>query len=918
MYIRILTSLLFVLLVVNVNAQREANNWYFGVKAGITFNSGRPQPLFNSEMSAGEGCSSISDRNGNLLFYSDGYFIWNRQHQRMMDNGTFSIIGDNADGTQTGVIVPWPDHDSLYFVFSVGQLGGNLYYSIVDMSRNNGLGEVVTKKVLLVNEVCEKLTAIRHCNKHDFWIVIHRFNSDEYSSYLVNGTGVETTPVVSATGNSIVNSSGMDFTKAMGYLKNSPDGRMLAAAHFLSDFVELTDFNASTGKITNPRKINAAPASVSPPFDGAYGIEFSADSRVLYVSSYYGPPQNDTTTIYQFDLTAGSGALIQASRQFIYGSNWSHNNVTALQLGPDKKIYVAKYGYSLSVINHPEVLGNGCQFVSDAIYIDDGSGAHHCDFGLPNFIQSFFNDPIIASGNCQFSNISFSLGNVVGINAVHWNFGDPSSGLDNQSTLLAPKHFFRDQGQYKVTAILINSNGCGFDTITKVIHAGKFKVSLGKDTTICETHSLKLHQAVPNGINLWSNNSQDTIIQIDKSGQYWVQVQLGDCIASDTVSVLTKPIPAFTLGNDTVGCSADNIVLSPHPNPANVSYSWSTGDTTTSLQVSLPGDYWLRIKENITGCEFQDTVNVSFRQLANFSLGEDTAICEGANFHLEVPSIGAESYLWNTGATSQSIEVDHADLYWVNVVKDKCLFRDSVLITIKESPKVDLGMDTIICNNASLILHAGNTAAQYLWQDNTTSEQLQVSSPGNYYVKVTNSFGCAAVDTIKVQHRTTPVFDLGVDFNLCEGQIAKLEPSLQDTTELAYLWQDGSSESFFTVIKPGLYELSVSNFCGEKKDIVLVGEGICQLKIPTGFTPNGDGLNDIFRVKYGENVTQFNLEIYNRWGEKIYNTNSLHAGWDGSYRGTLQPNGTYIWLISYKLINDANTHLIKGTVTLIR
>ena len=100
-------------------------------------------------MSSAEGCSSISDRNGNLLFYSDGYFIWNKNHHRMMDNGSFSIIGDNADGTQTGIIVPWPLHDSLYFVFSLGQLGGNLYYSIVNMNRDGGLGEVVIKKALV-------------------------------------------------------------------------------------------------------------------------------------------------------------------------------------------------------------------------------------------------------------------------------------------------------------------------------------------------------------------------------------------------------------------------------------------------------------------------------------------------------------------------------------------------------------------------------------------------------------------------------------------------------------------------------------------------------------------------------------------------------------------------------------------------
>lgn len=230
-------------------SQREANNWYFGKYAALNFNGTSPQVQYNSQMHAYEGCSSISDRIGNLLFYSNGYFIWNRNHQRMLYNNGIAFIGDNADGTQTGVIIPWPDNDSLYFVFSIGQLGGHLYYSVVNINRNGGLGEVVVNKVLLLTNVCEKLTAIKHCNKHDFWAVTRKFNSDSYYSFLISSAGISTVPVISSTGNFIMDSNGQEFDKAMGYLKNSPNGRMLAAAHFMSDYIELTDFNSSTGAL---------------------------------------------------------------------------------------------------------------------------------------------------------------------------------------------------------------------------------------------------------------------------------------------------------------------------------------------------------------------------------------------------------------------------------------------------------------------------------------------------------------------------------------------------------------------------------------------------------------------------------------------------------------------------------------------
>jgi len=835
----------------------------------------------------------------------------------MMDNASFSIIGDNADGTQTGIIVPWPLHDSLYFVFSVGQLGGNLYYSVVNMNRNGGLGEVVIKKVLLQNEVCEKLTAVRNCNKRDYWVVTHKFNSDEYQSFMITPTGLDINAVISPTGNFIVNSNGMEFTKTMGYLKNSPDGRLLAAAHFFSDYVELTDFNTTTGIVSNPRTLNARPAGVLPPLEGAYGIEFSHDSRVLYVSSYYGPPNNDTTVLYQFDVTQSSEAAIQSSRTFIYGADWSHNTLTALQLGPDRKIYVAKYGYSLSLINRPEILGTGCQFVSDALFIDDGSSQHHCDFGLPNFIQSYFNDPIIAIGNCQFSNITFSLQNLVGISNVIWDFGDPASGSNNTSTSLNPTHIYSHEGQYEVRAVLFNTNGCGTDTIYKLVHAGEFKVFLGDDTTICQGDTLVLHMKIPNAGNLWSNNSSDTMMVITNAGQYWVRVGLGECTASDTINITVQPLPVFSLGNDTTVCLNQSLALIPSPSFSNVSYLWSSGTTTNSITVNLPGQYWLSLTNNQFGCQYLDTINIQFKTLPNYSLGPDTSLCEGEPLSLTASVPGASNYMWSSGSISPSINVTQPGIYWADVTKDQCTYRDSIAVIFKPLPIVNFGKDTTLCEDHSLLLDAGNPGALYLWQNMTTAQQFSVTFPGQYFVKVTKD-GCSTDDTIRVQYDLRPAFTLGPDFGICDGQSILLQPAIQSSSSVQYLWQNGSSASTFAVSQSGRYSLDVSNYCGTRSDDINVTKGVCKLYVPSAFTPNADGLNDIFKAEYGENVTEFRLEIYNRWGQKIFQTKKINAGWDGRYNGVLQPAGVYIWLIHYKELNNSNQNLLKGTLTLIR
>ncbi len=145
--------LLFFLCAISSYAQKQANIWYFGDNAGVNFNSGSPVALLNGQMSILEGCASIADYNGNLLFYTDGNKIWNRNHA-VMQNGT-GLMGDNSS-TQSAVIVPHPSDQNIYYVFTVDAcqngLANGIRYSKVDMTLASGMGAVVTteKNILLV------------------------------------------------------------------------------------------------------------------------------------------------------------------------------------------------------------------------------------------------------------------------------------------------------------------------------------------------------------------------------------------------------------------------------------------------------------------------------------------------------------------------------------------------------------------------------------------------------------------------------------------------------------------------------------------------------------------------------------------------------------------------------------------------
>jgi gliding motility-associated-like protein len=323
--------------------------------------------------------------------------------------------------------------------------------------------------------------------------------------------------------------------------------------------------------------------------------------------------------------------------------------------------------------------------------------------------------------------------------------------------------------------------------------------------------------------------------------------------------------------------------------------------------------YWLKATDPI-GCKRTDSINISFKTLPQFSLGNDTSLCQ-TNLQLNATVAGASSYQWNTGVNTASISVNQSGIYWADVTKDNCVYRDSIGIVLKPYPIVSLGNDTTLCEGNNLLLDAQNIGSAYLWQDNSTTKNYLVSKPGKYFVTVTKD-GCSSKDTAVINYDLKPVFNLGADFSICSGQTITLNPKIQNSQPVSYVWQDGSTGQSYNVSSPGIYSLTLTNNCGSKVDSVIALQGACKLYVPTAFTPNGDGLNDVFKASYGENITNFKMQIYNRWGQKIFESDDIKKGWDGKYQQEVL-TGVYIWIIKYDTI-DLKNQLMKGTVVLIK
>ncbi|WP_157807316.1 T9SS type A sorting domain-containing protein [Hymenobacter chitinivorans] len=321
-----------------------------------------------------EAAAAISDPAGNLLFYTNCVNVWNRNHQ-LMPNG--QNLGGHESATQGALIVRNPANASQYYLFVVdgcdNYLVGGLKYSLVDMTQQGGLGGVTARATQLSTvQVTEKLTAVRHANGKDTWIVVHGWNTNTFYAYLLTASGISSTPVTTSIG--AVHSGGggnTDNANGVGYMKASAAGNKLALAIRDGNF-ELFDFNNATGMLSNYVPL--------PQNFRSYGVEFSPDGSRLYGSTLNG------NRIYQFNVLAGSATEIAASATLVGTSTPASAYIGALQLASDGKIYAALYNsLTLGVINNPNSLGTDCNYSNSGPAL----GGRLSQLGLPNFPNAF-------------------------------------------------------------------------------------------------------------------------------------------------------------------------------------------------------------------------------------------------------------------------------------------------------------------------------------------------------------------------------------------------------------------------------------------------------------------------------------------------------------------------------------------------
>ncbi len=506
-----------------------------------------------------------------------------------------------------------------------------------------------------------------------------------------------------------------------------------------------------------------------------------------------------------------------------------------------------------------------------------------------------------------------------------WNFDSSHYRLIEQtdSTILVR---FTKPGNFKLKVELYNGCSVYKDSMMVQVVVSPAVLHLGADKVLCKDSSAVLNASADFQSYLWQNGSTDSTITVNSPGTYFVAVtDYCNNIFRDTVVVTADAASIFKIESGTfVKCNNDSLFISASTGFER--YSWYPQVDLKQISDALVQVYpkttsMYTVKAFTPGaCPVFDSVLITVNNSPDIKLGNDTAFCAGGSAVFDAGD-GFVSYTWSNGMNTKQITVNTADSYFVKATAaNGCSSYDTVRITnVFPNPVIQLGSDTSFCAGSSIVLSPGAYSV-YTWQNGSTASTISITLPGLYWVKVKDSNGCHAEDSITVLPlKQLPQKFLADTISFCPGSSVQLQP-LQ--TFGGYLWSNGSRSNNITVTQPGNYWLEATNDDGCKnRDTIDVKYKDCviDLNFPNGFTPNKDQLNDLFQPTVWGILETYRLRIYDRWGTLVFETADPFYGWDGTYKGKPYDPGTFSWVCIYQFKTPGSVVKRKsGLVHLLR
>lgn len=366
---------------------------------------------------------------------------------------------------------------------------------------------------------------------------------------------------------------------------------------------------------------------------------------------------------------------------------------------------------------------------------------------------------------------------------------------------------------------------------------------LGTDAAYnCVTKPMNITLNAHNAITttyIWSTTETTPSIKVSTPGTYWVKMINGKCSATDTVKILGKTLPLFTLGNDTSPCFNSTLILKPKllsDTGITYTYRWikQVGSTTfelgsnTQFAINYPDEIILELSTN--GCKNQDTITIHSSILKQVKLPSDTAICRNTRLTLNAQTPGGLFYHWSSGETTPVIQTKNQFMYWVNVRDSFCLSTDTISYGLKGP--INYLKDTFVCGQQTIALKGDPFASNHLWNTGAVTVQMPVQKGGKYILRQQKD-GCTVWDTATIIMDSIPFSDLGSDTLICVDPVFELKANAP--LALSYKWDSGDTTSSIILQKSGKYAVTTYNKNCSYRDSVLI-----QAQINTTFSFGGD------------------------------------------------------------------------------
>lgn len=610
---------------------------------------------------------------------------------------------------------------------------------------------------------------------------------------------------------------------------------------------------------------------------GKFDVKLIVSNNYLTDSILYS---DKITVNLNPNLFLGNDTLICSNGAFILTPGSGFSNYLWQNGSTDSSLLITSGGlYWVTVTNE-----FGCT-ATDSIYISL----------LPSPEVNLGNDTLI----CQGNELLLNAGS--GFSSYLWNDGSTNSTYLVDTTGV---FWVEVSNEFECTSI---------DSIVVTFYPIAFEeLDLGPDTSFCESTGYILNAGSGYTYYQWQDGSNDSIFVVDTSGLYYVYVENPCSFGYDSVYLEVFPNSEIDLGNDTTVCSGSVILLDP--GFGFLSYLWQDGSLNQFYSAGQSGMFWVEVIDN-NNCPAFDTISIDFIS-PDPDIGNDTVICTG-NFVTFYATGGFVNYSWQDGSGLTYFTSGTPGTYWCEVTDTMgCIGSDSVNLEVNYPPIIALGNDTSFCSGEDFWLNVSipDSSSSFQWQDGSTDSSYKVNESGYYWVSAMNDCGSTS-DSVHIAINPLPFVFIGYDTII--GVDDKILLDAGSGFE-EYQWPDGSGLQTYLVNEAGTYWVNVFDGICYNSDTIRIEPVDCDLFIPIAITPNGDLFNEYFYAQASEDIYDFHLSVFTRWGEMIWETFEKEGKWDGTHNGQNAAEGSYFWIAAYKCIGAPQEFLKKGSVTLLR